>query len=29
VPILVGLLMLLGPFVFGIEVDLVPEWATP
>jgi len=27
VPILVMLLLLLGPFVFGIELDVVPEWA--
>jgi len=27
VPILVVLLLLLGPFVFGIELNVVPEWA--
>ena len=29
VPILVGLLMLLGPFVFDIQVDVMPAWARP
>jgi len=27
VPILVGLLMLLGPFVFDIQLDVIPAWA--
>jgi sodium-dependent dicarboxylate transporter 2/3/5 len=27
VPILVGLLMLLGPFVFDIQIDVLPPWA--
>jgi sodium-dependent dicarboxylate transporter 2/3/5 len=27
VPLLVMLLLLLGPFVFGIELNVVPEWA--
>lgn len=27
VPIIIGLLMLLGPLVFGIQVDVVPAWA--
>ena len=26
VPVVVGLLLLLGPLVFGIEVDVLPEW---
>lgn len=27
VPILIGLLILLGPLVFGIQMDVVPAWA--
>jgi len=27
VPILVGLLLLLGPMVFGVEIGVLPEWA--
>jgi sodium-dependent dicarboxylate transporter 2/3/5 len=27
VPVVVGLLLLLGPIVFGVEIDVVPEWA--
>ena len=27
VPILVGLVLLLGPWVFGVEVGVVPPWA--
>ena len=27
VPILVGLVWLLGPYVFGIEVGVLPDWA--
>jgi sodium-dependent dicarboxylate transporter 2/3/5 len=27
VPILVGLLLLMGRVVFGVEIDVVPEWA--
>ena len=29
VPVLVGLLLLLGPYVFDIQLDVVPEWAPP
>jgi sodium-dependent dicarboxylate transporter 2/3/5 len=28
VPIVVGLLLLLGPALFGIQIDVVPPWAT-
>jgi solute carrier family 13 (sodium-dependent dicarboxylate transporter), member 2/3/5 len=28
VPLVVSVVLLLGPVVFGIEVDVVPEWAT-
>ena len=28
VPLLVGLLLLLGRAVFGIEVGVIPEWAS-
>jgi solute carrier family 13 (sodium-dependent dicarboxylate transporter), member 2/3/5 len=27
VPVVVGLLLLLGPLVFGLEIDVVPGWA--
>jgi len=27
VPIIIGMVMLLGPLVFGIELDLIPPWA--
>jgi len=27
VPVLVGLLWLLGPYIFGIEVGVIPDWA--
>jgi sodium-dependent dicarboxylate transporter 2/3/5 len=27
-PILLGILILLGPFVFGIELDVIPAWVT-
>jgi sodium-dependent dicarboxylate transporter 2/3/5 len=26
VPIMIGLLLLLGPFVFGIAFDTIPDW---
>ena len=26
VPVVMGLLWVLGPYVFGIEVDLLPDW---
>ena len=26
-PILIGMLLLLGPWIFGIEMDLIPDWA--
>ena len=29
VPILVGLAWLLGPYVFGVEINVIPAWATP
>jgi solute carrier family 13 (sodium-dependent dicarboxylate transporter), member 2/3/5 len=29
VPVLVGLLWLVGPLVFGIEHDVIPAWASP
>jgi sodium-dependent dicarboxylate transporter 2/3/5 len=29
VPVLVGLLLLLGRAVFGVEIDVVPAWAKP
>jgi sodium-dependent dicarboxylate transporter 2/3/5 len=29
VPVLLGALLLLGPSIFGLELDVVPKWATP
>jgi hypothetical protein len=29
VPIVVGLVLLLGPSIFGFQIDQVPDWAKP
>ena len=29
VPLIVGVTWLLGPLVFGFQVDILPDWAFP